>query len=242
MYDKRTHYSYAQQKLKRNQLLKIVLICFIFYIVYNCITSFFFSVWVVENNTMQPALASGDRIFFTSFSPPSFLRGNKNDAPSFLFKRGSIVLVDMERNRERGIPLRIIDGAVRFFTMQKASLFSGSGQYYIKRVIALPGDEISMNNYVFRVRTPGSSYSLTEFELSERPYHPAIPQVHELWNEAVPFSGTMEPLILGPNECFVISDDRSNTNDSRTWGVVSPSSITAKALLRFWPVVKIDLL
>jgi signal peptidase I len=210
------------------------------YIAYNCFTVFFFSVWAVDNNTMQPGLNRGDRLIFSSFIPPSW-KNNRND--QYLpFKRGSIVLIDMGHYKDKKIPLRIIDGIVRFFTAQKISIFSGRGQYYIKRVIALPGDEISMSNYVFKVKAAGSTYSLTEFELSDKPYHPNISQSSELWDDSIPFSGSMEPLVLGPDECFVISDDRSNTNDSRTWGAISPSIITAKALLRFWPILKIELL
>jgi len=188
---------------------------------------------------MQPGLNRGDRILFTSFLPPWNI--NKNDDNQFLFKRGSIVLVDKRGIKDRGLPLRVIDSIVRFFTAQKLSIFSDEGQHYIKRVIGLPGDEISMNNYAFRVKASGSSFTLTEFELSQRPYHAAIPVTNDLWDESIPFSGTMNIINLGSNECFVVSDDRGNTNDSRTWGPISPSMISARAVLRFWPLTKISL-
>jgi len=232
-----THYSYKAQQHQRYKIIKGVFIFIILYIVYNLITAFFFSVWGVNNNTMQAALSAGDRLIFTSFLPPAFLKKD-SDNPSL--KRGSIVLVDMGRNKDRKLPLRLADGAVRFFTMQKVSIFSSGEQYYIKRVIALPGDEISMTNYIFRVKTPNSSYSLTEFELSAKPYQPVIPQTLDVWDDSIPFSPNMASVILGPDECFVISDDRSNTNDSRTWGAISPSLITSRAVLRFWPLNKIE--
>jgi len=238
MFDKWTQYSYRAQKNQRHKFFRFLLWFFALYILYNCLTAFFFSVWSIDNDTMQPGLSSGDKLIFTSFAPLSLGRDGK---PQFLFKRGSVVLVDMGRERQRKFPLRAIDGIVRFFTLQRVSIFSGSGQYYIKRVIALPGDEISMVDYVFRVKPAGSSYSLTEFELSEKPYHPSIPKTPSLWDDSVPFSGKMDAITLKSDECFVISDDRSNTNDSRTWGVVPPSLITARAVLRFWPLVKIEL-
>jgi len=240
MFDKWTQYSYTAQRNQQNRLMKYIFVFIFLYILYNCFTGFFFSVWVVDNNTMQPGINSGDRLLFTSFVPPSWAR-NKNDQNKYLFKRGSIVLVDMGRYQEKKFPLRVIDGIVRFFTAQKTSIFSGKGQYYIKRVIALPGDEISMSNYVFRVKAAGSAYSLTEFELSDKPYQPYIPHTSELWDASIPFSGNMSAVILGHDECFVISDDRSNTNDSRTWGAVPTSLITAKALIRFWPFAKAEL-
>jgi signal peptidase I len=242
MFDKWMQYSYAAQKHQRLQFYKFISWFLILYVLYNGLAAFFISVWVMENDTMQPGLASGDRLIFTSFTLPSVISSFKHDDKQLPFKRGSIVLVDMGNVKNRKIPLRIIDGAVRFFTAQRVSIFSGEGQYYIKRVIALPGDEIYMTGFVFRVKPAGGSYSLTEFELSEKPYHPAIPQTPELWDESIPFSGSMDRIVLGPDECFVISDDRGNTNDSRTWGAVSPSMIYARALLRFWPLVKIELL
>ena len=97
-----------------------------------------------------------------------------------------------------------------------------------------------MTNYVFRVKALNNPYSFTEFELSDKPYHPIIPQTHDIWNESIPFSNNMTAVILGQDECFVVSDDRGNTNDSRTWGAISTSLINAKAVLRIWPLNKIE--
>ena len=237
MFSKLSQYSYREQKNKRFRVLKFFIFILIVYILYNCLTAFLFSVWVVDNNTMQPNLNEGDRLIFTSFDPP-WKKSNDN---SLTFSRGSIVLIDMRHEKDQIMPLRILDGIVRFFTAQRISILSGRGQFHVKRVIALPGDEISMQNYIFRVKASGSSFSLTEFELSNRPYLPAIPQVSGLWDDSIPFSGSMNTIILGPDEYFVISDDRSITNDSRTWGSISHSQITAKAILRFWPLNKIEL-
>jgi len=233
-------YSYKAQKNQRHKLVKFLLGCLVFLMLYNCLVAFFISVWALDNDTMQPGLSSGDRLLFSSFALPGWIVGNSEDA--LPFKRGSIVLVDSGKIKQRNVLAKVADGFVRFFTAQRVSLFPKQEQYYIKRVIALPGDEIYMSNFVFRVKPSGSPYSLTEFELAEKPYHPTIPQIPALWDESVPFSGSMDPIILGPDECFVVSDDRGNTNDSRTWGPVSPSSIAARALLRFWPLVKISLL
>jgi signal peptidase I len=240
MFDKWTQYSYQAQRYQRRRILKFLFIVFILCAVYNIFTAFFFSVWVVDNEMMKPGLSPGDRIIFTSFTLPAWMKRNRDERNSLPFKRGSIVLVDMGRNKEQKLPLRVVDGIVRVFTAQKVSILSERGQYYIKRVIALPGDEIYMSNYMFRVKTPDNPYSLTEFELAGKPYHPDIPQVPAIWNESVPFSGSMDRIILGQDECFVVSDDRSGTNDSRTWGAVSPSLITARALIRIWPLVKIE--
>jgi len=240
MFDKWRQYSYTAQKHQRHRLLKVFLFILAIYAFYNCFVAFFFSVWVLDNNTMQPGFNYGDRLVFSSFTLPLLLDRNKGEESTLPFKRGSIVLVDMGREKNQKLPLRMADGVVRFFTFQQISIFSGKGQYYVKRVIALPGDEITMTGFVFRVKPSGSLYSLTEFELAEKPYRPAIPQIPALWDESIPFSGSMDKIVLGPDECFLISDDRSNTNDSRTWGPVTSNLITARAVLRFWPFTKIE--
>jgi signal peptidase I len=96
-----------------------------------------------------------------------------------------------------------------------------------------------MDNYVVRVKIKGSEYSLTEFEVTEQDYTPDIPQMPALWDSSLPFSGDMDTIVLGDNECFVLSDDRSNTNDSRTWGPVPIKNIAGKALFRYWPFTRL---
>ncbi|MDR1106562.1 MAG: signal peptidase I [Treponema sp.] len=235
MVDRWRRYSYAAQKTRRYRLLWILL-CFAgIYILYNSLTSFFFSFRILENNAMQPGFHAGDRIIFSSFLVHSLLLNfGPGDRP-LPFRRGTVILVDMNGKRNGGSLVSLLDGFVRFFTAQRADLFGKEDHLYIKRVIGLPGDEITMTNFVIRVKPRGGSYGLTEFELSEKPYDITIPQVPALWDESLPFAGNTDRIILGEDECFVLSDDRSNTNDSRTWGPVQADLITGKAIFRYWP-------
>jgi signal peptidase I len=239
MFDKWRKYSYAAQKTQRVKLLWIFFCFLILYIVYNAFTAFFFSIRVLENDTMRPGLQAGDHFIFSSFAVHSFLTDLNILHESLPFKRGNIVLVDTGLKEERHGPLMIVDGFVRFFTAQRVSIFGKDERLYMKRIIGLPGDEITMTNFVVRVKPSGGSYSLTEFELSDKPYDVAIPHVPALWDESIPFSGNMDRIVLGEDQCFVIADDRSNTNDSRTWGPVSTELITGRALFRYWPFTRI---
>ena len=234
MFDKALKYSFAAQKRERHRLLRAFLTLLIIFLIYNAITAFFFSAWVLQNETMQPGLRAGDRFVVISTALPSlFAKISRLDTA--LYKRGNIVLVDTGERETQNRFLTVIDSLVRFFTAQRLSIFGSEEHLYIKRLIGLPGDEISMANFVIRVRPAAGSYTLTEFELSDRPYYPHIPQMPALWDDSLPFSGNMEPVVLEADECFVVSDDRGNTGDSRTWGPIRTGDIIGRPVFRFWP-------
>ncbi|MDR2159808.1 MAG: signal peptidase I [Treponema sp.] len=238
MFDKWRRYSYAAQKNQRSKLRWFLFVFLALYVLYNSLTSFFFSMRVLKNDTMRPGLRAGDRLVFSSFSVQRFLSDVNITGKSLPFERGSIVLVDLSLREKRNVFVPVLDGFVRFFTAQQLSL-TGEEEQYLKRVIGLPGDEVVMTNYILHVKPADSSYRLTEFELSDKPYDVEIPQVPALWDESIPFSGSMDRLVLGDNECFVLADDRSNTNDSRTWGPVELNLVTGKALFRYWPFMRL---
>jgi signal peptidase I len=238
MFDKWRRYSYAAQKHQRSKFRRVLVIFLALYVLYNSLTSFFFSMRVLQNDTMRPGLRAGDRLVFSSFSVRRLLSELNLFGGSIPFKRGSIVLIDLSLREKRNFFSLVLDGLVRFFTAQRLSLL-GEEEQYLKRVIGLPGDELFMTNYVLQVKPGDGSYRLTEFELSDRPYDVEIPQVPALWDESIPFSGSMDRIILGDNECFVLSDDRSSTNDSRTWGPVALNLVTGRALFRYWPVTRL---
>jgi len=239
MFDKALKYSYAEQKRERHKLLRIIMGFILLFILYNVINAFLVSAWTLNNDTMEPGLHAGDRfIVYSSFLPfvISGIGKTKGAAP---FKRGAIVLIDTRRGENTNWFLLTADSFLRFITAQRKKILSVDEHIYIKRIIAVPGDEVSMENFVFRVKPAGNMYVFTEFELSDRPYYPNIPQVPAIWDETLPFSGYMESITLGPGEYFVVSDDRSNTGDSRTWGPVSAKKLLGKPVFRFWPIPRI---
>jgi len=46
----------------------------------------------------------------------------------------------------------------------------------------------------------------------------------------------MAPMTLGPLAYFVLGDNRSNSNDSRSFGPVSLDQILGRVWLRYWPL------
>ena len=239
MFDKALKYSFAAQKRERHRLLRFFLTLLVLFLIYNTVTAFFLSAWVINNNTMQPGLQSGDRLVVISAALPSLFAKLQITDSSVPFKRGNIILIDTRGTAGQNRLIIAIDSLIRLFTAQRISIFNKGEHIYIKRLIALPGDEISMNNFVLHIKQAGGSYTLTEFELSERTYYPNIRQMPALWDASLPFSGNMEPVVLAADECFVVSDDRGSTGDSRTWGPVPVKYIIGRPVFRFWPPARI---
>ena len=92
-------------------------------------------------------------------------------------------------------------------------------KFFIKRVIALPGDTIQIVDgtvTILNEENPGG------FVLNE-PYIEPMPQ-------AAPTTET-----LGDREYFVMGDNRSKSSDSRTWGVLQEERIIGRAWMRLFP-------
>jgi len=86
---------------------------------------------------------------------------------------------------------------------------------YIKRVIGLPGDTVSVQD--------GSVY--VNGKKLEEDYVP------EEYRDDRPYG----PRTVPPNEYFVLGDHRISSNDSRAWGFVPRNYIYGKAVFVFWP-------
>jgi signal peptidase I len=90
---------------------------------------------------------------------------------------------------------------------------------YIKRVIGIPGDVISID--------AGQVYVNHE-SLSE-------PYVPDEYRDRVSY----EEHVVPPDQYFVLGDHRSSSSDSRTWGFVKRDAIYGKAVFVYWPLDKL---
>jgi len=89
---------------------------------------------------------------------------------------------------------------------------------YIKRVIGLPGDTITLTlNHIYVDRV-----------LLNEPYVPAAPTGIALNPEAA----TVQ---LGPGQYFLLGDNRSDSRDSRYFGPVPRDNIIGEAQYVIWP-------
>ena len=90
---------------------------------------------------------------------------------------------------------------------------------YIKRVIGLPGDTITIEN---------GQVSVNGQVLNE-PYISAPPQYSSSW-------------IVPEGEIFVLGDNRNQSSDSHSWGFVPVPNVVGRALVIYWPLGELKIL
>lgn len=97
-----------------------------------------------------------------------------------------------------------------------------TSQYFIKRVIGLPGEKVKIENgrvYIYNSEHPDG----------------AVLQEDYLSNQDITF-GKDDIVTLGSDEYFVLGDNRLASSDSRVWGVLPKQDIVGTAWLRVFPL------
>lgn len=101
---------------------------------------------------------------------------------------------------------------------------------FIKRVIAVPGDHLLIRG--------GHVY--IDGRLLDEPYLNSEP-----WTENAdwPLSPTasQEGVLMGPDDYFVMGDNRNHSSDSRVFGVVHRDEIRSRAWIRVLPLTSLGL-
>lgn len=84
---------------------------------------------------------------------------------------------------------------------------------FIKRIIGLPGDRVQI--------TDGTVLINGE----------PLPEAYPL----NPGSYSYGPVVVSPDEYFVLGDNRNNSSDSHSWGLLPAKNIIGKAWISYWP-------
>lgn len=97
-----------------------------------------------------------------------------------------------------------------------------TSQYFIKRVIGLPGEKVKIENgkvFIYNNEYP-------EGRFLNEPY---------LSNQDITF-GKNDVVSLGSDEFYVLGDNRLASSDSRMWGILPRHDIVGTAWLRVFPL------
>lgn len=145
---------------------------------------------------------------------------------------GEYILIDKLTPRFDGYHY----GDVVVFNPPSDSGLAGDGIPFIKRVIGMPGDTVSLENGRVFVTRPGQSpvrieepYVVTEVDGSTAA---TIPRDGE---------GTRE-WVVPEGSYFVMGDNRPQSQDSRAFGPIGEDLILGRAWLRYFPLERIGLI
>ena len=98
--------------------------------------------------------------------------------------------------------------------------------YYIKRIIGMPGDNVSVNNGVVTITNT---------------QHPKGIVLDEKYISKDTLTENKN-VTVSQGQYFVMGDNRPESYDSRGWGLLPKENITGRALLRLFPVEKFSVL
>lgn len=101
-------------------------------------------------------------------------------------------------------------------------------QFFIKRVIGLPGEEVKIENGKVYIINPLTKETT---ELNES-YLPNQGLTYPHYEAVI---GGKKTLTLGEDEYFVLGDNRLASSDSRDWGVVPRKDLIGKVFIRVLP-------
>lgn len=162
---------------------------------------------------------------------------------NFLF---TLIRVDghsMDTTLADGERLFVTVADVKFGTVERNSVvichYPNRGRtYFVKRVVAVPGDSVYRENGVTHVvyeTVDESGESVTVDEALDAQF------VSVFYNSEDDY----EPYVLGEDEYFVVGDNRGNSHDSRDWndsdpsrdvGPITKNMITGRVRYVIWPL------
>lgn len=148
------------------------------------------------------------------FVAQPFIVSGESMVPTF--QNGQYLIVD-ELSYHFGAPER---GDVIVFRYPK-----DPSQFFIKRIIGLPGETVRIQGGAVYIDHPGAPGAALE-----EPY---------IVNHG---NGGDQTVTLGANDYFVMGDNRPESSDSRSWGVLPRSNIIGRAFVRLLPLSSIGIL
>jgi signal peptidase I len=142
---------------------------------------------------------------------------------AFFLRAPHVLGLSMEPRIHSGEFVLINTLAYRFGGIRRGDIVafrhdSPTPQTYLKRVVGLPGDRVSID----RGNVAIDGKPLAEGYVRYR-------DTHSLAAVTVPAGGV-----------YVLGDNRANSDDSRNWGILPERDVIGKAIVTLWPFKEID--
>jgi signal peptidase I len=187
-------------------LAELPLLVLVAFVLALLMKTFLVQAFFIPSSSMEPTLAVNDRVLV-----------NKLTMTFREPQRGEVVVFSESdpADDERGAVERFVD-----------SLVSGIGiapppeKDFIKRIIALPGETIEMRDGIIYI----DGQPLPEATHADGGYLSA------------PHYTDFGPVEVGPDEYFMMGDNRPSSSDSRQFGAIPEDRIIGRAFVVIWPL------
>jgi signal peptidase I len=153
------------------------------------------------------------------FEAPSELTVTNQEASKNFDIKGVLSLSFL--NISRVDRSKLIDFDRKSGYLLAAKIYTSSSTFFIKRVIGLPGEKVTIQNGTVKIY---NSEKPEGFILNE-PY----------LSNLVKTTSDID-ITLPPQQYFVMGDNRTNSYDSRSWGSLNGKAILGRVWLRVWPL------
>ncbi len=235
----RTYRGPEEHSLSR-RLRRFLTLLLLFLAFHHALSFFLISSVRVGGEGMLPELARNDRVLVSRAAyglPVPLLRSRIGGGAA---QHGDVVLYDPPFARRPPFALRAADQVIRFVSAQRLGLLQAYGEAWegseaIGRVVAVPGDTVSMDEYYISVITPEGQRvrDIDERDGSVRIIRPRVP---DSLPDSAPLTGSMQPRVLGEDEYWIVGDNRGARLSSLHFGPVSATDIRARVTFRFFPL------
>lgn len=170
--------------------------------------TFLIQAFYIPSSSMEPTLQISDRVLVEKLS---YRFGEIEHGDIVVFLRDGDPLTAQPPANPAARLLRSFGEAV--------GLTPPLERDFIKRVIGLPGDEITCRGgQVLRNGTPLAEPYVMAGAVSD-----------------------CAPTTVEPGQVFVMGDNRENSQDSRAFGAIDDDDIIGRAFVRIWPVTRLGL-
>ncbi len=103
-------------------------------------------------------------------------------------------------------------------------------QFFIKRIIGLPGETVCFNKYCNTDGQPDGHVYIVNAQ------HPEAWQLSESYLPSnTETSSSPAPVHLASGQYFVLGDNRTGSSDSRVWGILPSDDIVGKVWVKIYP-------